>query len=95
MVLASTAPFAAVRRAREVTEAFEGVPVEGSRLDFRKKRETISTSNKHFKKWQTNVMYLIPVQKLPRLKCQLPFSEIQQRLELLIHLHFLLRESDR
>ena len=84
MVLASMAPLAVVRRARGVTEEFKGFPLEGDRLWIKQKR-TINTSQKGFKKWQTNVMYLIPVEKLPRDKCQLPFSESSS--VRIIHLH--------
>lgn len=44
MVLASTAVFGAVRRARAATDEFEGFPVEGDRLWIKKEKENISTS---------------------------------------------------
>lgn len=41
MVLASTAVFGAVRRARGVTEEFEGFPLEGDRLWIKKKKKLL------------------------------------------------------
>jgi hypothetical protein len=49
MVLASTAVFGAVRRARGVTEEFEGFPVVGDRLWIKNKNKLLVPQTSIFK----------------------------------------------
>ena len=94
MVLASTAPFAAVRWAREVVEEFEGLPVEGDRLWIFKKKLLVPLKQTYSKMAdEPHVFNTSP--EASKSKMPVAFSEIHWRLGLLIHLHFLLKESDR